>query len=68
MIYFNEEEIELMNECDLNFDFNNLTDDELIRIEEVIGDRLDLSELDRDYNPTEKGLICYSILDKLSEE
>lgn len=64
---FSEEEKILMKECGLNMDFNNLSDDDYIKIEDVIGDMLVQHCLDENYNPNAKGLICEEILDKLSK-
>lgn len=64
---FSEEEMILMRECGLNMDFNNLSDDDYIKIEDVIGDMLVQQCLDENYNPNAKGLVCEEILDKLSK-
>lgn len=37
-------------------------------IEESVGDYLVSNGLDEDYNPTEEGLICESILDWISDQ
>lgn len=63
---FTEKEKEYMRSIGLNLDFDNLSDDDYILIEEVVGDRLTLSELDENYYPTPNGFLCYEILDKLS--
>lgn len=62
---FTQKEISLMRQIGLDFDFNNLSDEEWCSIEEMIGEYLTLKCLDEDYNPNEEGLICESILNKL---
>ena len=62
---FTQEEISLMRKIGLDLDFDNLSDNDWCEIEDVIGDYLTLKCLDKDYNPSEEGLVCESILDKL---
>lgn len=62
---FTEKEKSFMRECGLNLDFDNLSDDDYVEIEEVIGNKLTLECLDDNYNPNEDGLLCEEILDKL---
>lgn len=62
---FTEKEKSFMRECGLNLDFDNLSDDDYVEIEEVIGNKLTLECLDNNYNPNEDGLLCEEILDKL---
>lgn len=62
---FTQEEISLMRRIGLDFDFDNLSDEEWCEIEEVVGENLVLRCLDEDYNPNEEGWVCESILDKL---
>ena len=64
---FTKEEIEFMKSLGLNFDFNNLSDDEWVAIEDTVGDELTLNGLDQYYNPNEIGKMCYRILDKLND-
>ena len=63
---FTKEEIAFMRSLGLNFNFNELSDDEWIQIEETIGDKLSLSGLDENYNPNSIGKICESILGKIT--
>lgn len=65
---FTEEEIALMRRIGLNFDFDNLSDDEWIELEDTVGDYLTLQCLDEDYEPNAEGLICEDILGKLPQE
>lgn len=62
---FTEKEKSFMRECGLNLDFDNLSDDDYVEIEEIIGNKLTLECLDDNYNPNEDGLLCEEILDKL---
>lgn len=62
---FTQEEISLMRRIGLDFDFDDLSDEEWCKIEEEIGEHLVLRCFDEDYNPDEEGLICERILDKL---
>lgn len=64
---FTDEEIEFMKSSGLNFDFNNLSEDEWIAIEDRVGDELTLKGLDLDYYPNKTGKMCYRILDKLND-
>lgn len=64
---FNAEQIALMRDLGMNFDFSNLSDDEYCEIEEKVSDELTLHCLDSNYEPNERGLICESILDSLDE-
>jgi hypothetical protein len=63
---FDDEELELMKEFGLDMDFNNLSDDDYVEIEDVVGTKMVTKCLDHDYNPNAKGLICERILDKLA--
>lgn len=62
---FTPQEIAFMRSLGLDFDFGNLSDDEWVQIEDTVGDRLVLAELDKQYNPTPIGKMCEAILDKL---
>lgn len=57
-----------MQRIGLDFDFEHpekLSTDEWIEIEETVGERLELHELDENYYPTPDGVICENILGKL---
>ncbi len=62
---FSEEQIVYMKSLGLNFNFDRLTSDEWVAIEETVGDRLCQSGFDKDYNINSDGVMCESILDKL---
>lgn len=65
---FSSNQIEFMKSLGLNFDFRHLSDDQYIEIEERVADELEYRGFDENYQPTEIGEMCESILDKLSEE
>lgn len=62
---FDEKEIEFMKLLGIETDFDNLPDDMLLRIEEMVSERLQVSGFDEDYGITDEGKICEAILDKL---
>lgn len=62
---FTPEEIAFMRGLGLDYNFDDLSDDEWIGIEETIGDTLLLSGLDINYNPNAIGLMCEEILAKI---
>ena len=64
-----DEEKRYINEkLNLNVDFDNMSDDDWIRIEDAVGDRLTLHCLGKDYEPNDEGRFCYAILDKLNDD
>lgn len=65
---FDQEQIKYMIKIGLNFDFTNLSDDNIIEIEEKIGDRLMMVGFDKDYEPNWDGRMCESILDVIGEQ
>jgi len=64
---FSEQQKEFMKTLGLNFDFDNLSenDDAWVEIEEKVANKLEYEGLDINYNPTSIGLMCEAILDKL---
>ena len=64
---FSPEEIELMQSIGLDYDFNNLTEDDdcWAEIEEKVGDFLTMECLGENYAPNGNGIICKSILNKI---
>ena len=56
---FNEKQIEFMR------NFEKLSDADLVLIEEKVADRLETSGFDEDYNVTDEGKMCESILDMI---
>ena len=65
---FNQEQIKYMIKVGLIFDFNNLSDDDIIEIEDKIGDRLLMVGFDKNYEPNWDGKMCESILDVIGEQ
>ena len=72
-MYFSEQEVELMQRIGLeHLDLahpENLSSDDWIEIEEVVGERLQVYETKKrgdDYCSTPDGVICEDILEKLA--
>ena len=63
---FNKKQIEFMRSLGLKFNFENLTDDDLFQLEDVVGEKLQRSGFDKNYDATAVGLMCESILDQLA--
>jgi len=67
-IKFSEAQLKVLKKLGLNYNSTqDLSEDELIDLEERVGDYLTLHCLDEDYEPNEEGKICESILDLLTE-
>lgn len=64
---FNTAQINFIKSLGLEFDFNNLSDDNLIQIEENVANELQKSGLDINDKITDAGKMCESILDDLAE-
>ena len=62
---FNEKQIEFMRNIGIVVDFEKLSDADLVLIEEKVADRLETSGFDEDYNVTDEGKRCESILDMI---
>lgn len=62
---FNEKQIEFMRDIGIVVDFEKLSDADLVLIEEKVADRLETSGFDEDYNVTDEGKMCESILDMI---
>lgn len=62
---FNEKQIEFMKDIGIAVDFENLSDADLVLIEEKVADRIETSGFDKDYNTTDEGNMCESILDMI---
>ena len=63
---FSEKQIQFMLSIGLNLDFHQLKEDDYIKIEDAVSEKLQISGFDEQYNTTETGKMCESILDKLS--
>ncbi len=62
---FSKKQIEFMQRIGLTINFENPSDDELGIVEEKVSEYLQEYGFDKEYNPTEDGKICESILDSL---
>lgn len=66
MSVLNSKEIELLNKIGLNYDFSKrLSLEQVIMLEDKVGNYLTSECLDEEYEPNEEGEICYAILDKI---
>jgi len=65
MIMFSKKQIEFMESIGININVGNISDDDLVKIEDTVSKKLQESGFDRDYNITETGKMCESILDNL---
>lgn len=63
---FNSEQVDFMRSIGLDLDFKNLTDDDLIEVEDAVSKKFQTSGLDDKNGVTEAGKKCESILDLLS--
>lgn len=62
LIKFNVGQINYIKSLGLEFDFNNLSVNNIIRIEEIVADKLSQSGYDENCNITKDGEMCESIL------
>ena len=62
---FSKYQIEYMKKLGIKCDFDHLTDGDLVLIEDVVGEKLQLSGFGNEYNLTADGNMCESILDLL---
>lgn len=67
LIKFNKEQINYIKSLGLEIDFNGLSVDNLVWIEKVVANELQRSGFDENYNVTDVGKMCESILDNLAE-
>lgn len=63
---FSKKQMEFIQSLGLKLDFDNLSDDDLVQIENVVADKLQCSGFDINYEPTSIGKMCESILDELT--
>lgn len=63
---FNQKQKEFLKSLGLNLDFDNLSDDDLVLIEDTVADKLQRSGFSANNEPTSSGKMCESILDKLA--
>ena len=63
---FSEEEKQFIHDVlGLDFNYDRPSDEDWVLLEDKCAEVLSLFGLDDNYNPTEMGLICESILDKI---
>lgn len=62
---FDKKEIEFIRSLGIKTDFENLSDDMLVKIEDIVSEELQKSGFDENYKITDKGKMCESVLDKL---
>ena len=63
---FNEKQIKFIQSLGLKLDFDNLTDDDLVNIEDAGAEKLQQSGFNAAYDTTSVGKMCESILDELA--
>lgn len=63
---FNAEERDFLISLKLDFNFDNLSDDELVQIEDIVSVKLQTSGLSENGSINKIGVICESILDQLA--
>lgn len=67
-IEFNEKQAELLKSLQINcasgLEYSN---DDLDKIEEAVSEKLQVEGFDKDYNVTEIGEVCESILDLIAD-
>ena len=66
-VKYSDEQVKFMKGIGIDVDFDNLTDDDIVEIETRVGDKYVMDGLDEDYNPTEEGMMCESILDMMND-
>lgn len=62
---FDEKQIKFMRSIGLDLDFEHLSDDNYVQIEETVADKLQKSGFNENYDVTAVGKLCESILDRL---
>jgi hypothetical protein len=63
---FANNEILFMKSLNINADFNNPSDNDLVEIEDKVSTALLKLGFEKNYNITKIGVLCETILDKLS--
>lgn len=63
---FTNDEKKLLEELGID-NVNNLSDDDIVKIENIISNFLQSKGFDKNYKLTEEGKLAESILDKISE-
>lgn len=60
---FSKSQIEFMKKIGISIDFNNISDDDYIVIEEKVSEHLQKKGFNEDYSPNKDGEMCETILD-----
>ena len=63
---FGKKQKDFIQSLGLKLDFDNLSDDDLVKIEDAVADKLQRSGFDANNESTSVGKMCESILDKLA--
>lgn len=67
MKIFSNDQVVYIRSLGFSKNFDELTNDDWCDLEDLVADRLAYAGFDVNYNPTKEGLMCESILDRLSE-
>ncbi len=62
---FSNDQLKFMKKIGISVNFDDLSDEDYITIEETVSAYLQRSGFDKNYQPTKEGLLCESILDSL---
>lgn len=62
---FNKNQIEFMKKIGISINFEDISDDDALLIEDKVSDYLQKKGFNEDYSLTEDGEMCESILDML---
>ena len=62
---FTENQIEFMQQLGIEADFSNITDEDIVEIEDVVSEYLQQKGFDSNYSINDDGKMCESILDIL---
>lgn len=64
---FKDKQQKFMESIGIKVDFKNLSDEDIVLIEEKVADELEIKGLDEEYNANEVGKMCESILDMMND-
>ena len=62
---FSEAEREFLRHISIDINFDKISDDEFVMIEDKVSAYLQKNGFDEEYKPTKEGLMCEAILDHL---
>ena len=63
---FSKKQKDFIQSLGLKLDFDNLSDDDFVQIEDAVAEKLQQSGFDANDEPTSVGKMCESILDELA--